>query len=216
MSAHWVYNSAFFAAFAAFRALCIRVVDGSVTTRPQLSVLTAASCGSSAASESARGREPEQSIPPARPDLRPPPPPAPAPKKGFSPSLGTTVAIIVATFIGIGVVVSAATDSGSDGGSDSSGDALIERTCDIARDISAAVSDGVDTIPEARDRFKDLLDGYGEAAPPDIAGPLPQIVGSLTTGETTQLQVAVDDLDSACAAHGAYVSVGTHDPQRRL
>jgi hypothetical protein len=139
---------------------------------------------------------------PPRPDLRPPPPPAPAPKKGFNPSLGTTAAIIVVTLIGIGVVVSAI-DSDSDGGSDSSGDALIERTCDIARDISADVSDGVDTIPEARDRFKDLLDGYGEAAPPDIAGPLRQIVSSLTTGETTQLQIAVEDLESACAAHGA-------------
>lgn len=37
----------------------------------------------------------------------------------------------------------------------------------------------------------------------DIAESLRQIVASLTTGETMQLQVAVDDLDSACASHGA-------------
>jgi hypothetical protein len=72
-----------------------------------------------------------------------------------------------------------AIDSDSDGDSDSRGDARIERTCDIARDISADVSDRVDRIPEARDRFKDLLDDYGEAAP-DIAGPLQQMVSSPT------------------------------------
>lgn len=146
---------------------------------------------------------------PPRPDRRPPPPPPPTPKKGFNPSRGTTVTIVIVSLIVLGIIVSAfdknseaLSGSGGSDSSDSTGNALIERTCEIARDISADVSDGVDTIPEARDRFKDLLDGYGEAAPADIAGPLRQIVSSLTTGETTQLQGAVDDLDSACAAHG--------------
>jgi hypothetical protein len=145
---------------------------------------------------------------PPRPDLRrlppPQPPPSQAPKKGFNPSLPVTLAIIAASLIVLGVIgyLNESDSGGGSSGSDGSSDALIERTCEIARDISADVSDGVDTIPEARERFKDLLDGYGEAAPPDIAGPLRQVVSSLTTGETTQLQVAVGDLDSACASRG--------------
>lgn len=127
---------------------------------------------------------------------------APAPQKS-KPSTGFIVAMVIVGLIVLGAIINAF-DGDSDGGSSSSdsSDALIERTCEIARDISSDVSDGVDTIPEARDRFKDLLDGYGQAAPSDIAGPLRQIVASLTQGETTQLEVAVGNLDSACAARG--------------
>ena len=50
-------------------------------------------------------------------------------------------------------------------------------------DISADVADGVDTLDETRARFKDLLNGYGEAGPADVAGPLRDVVAGLTSLE---------------------------------
>jgi hypothetical protein len=115
--------------------------------------------------------------------------------------------MVIAGLVVVGGIINAV-DGDSDSGSspsdssEDSSDALTERTCEIARDISADVSDGVDTIPEARERFKDRLDGYGVSAPADISGPLRQIVASLTQGGTTQLEVAVGNLDSACTSRG--------------
>jgi hypothetical protein len=145
---------------------------------------------------------------PPRPDQKayPPAPQAPAPPgpgSKWKPSTSFIVAMVVAGLVVLGAIISAFDgDSGGGSTSSDSSNALTERTCEIARDISADVSDGVDTIPEARERFKDLLDGYGVSAPADISGPLRQIVASLTQGETTQLEVAVGNLHSACASRG--------------
>jgi hypothetical protein len=67
---------------------------------------------------------------------------------------------------------------------------------------SPRTTDGVDTTFETRDRFKDLLDGYGESAPADIAIPLRDIVAALTSLDNTALSSAVGRLDSACSSRG--------------
>src|SRR6266508_2661653 len=77
-----------------------------------------------------------------------------------------------------GVLAGCGTSSSSSGD-----DALVQRTCEIFRDIAGDYSDGVDTLPETRDRLRDLLNGYGEAAPSDISQPLRAIVAGLTQGD---------------------------------
>jgi hypothetical protein len=81
-------------------------------------------------------------------------------------------------------------------------DALTERTCEIFRDISADAANGVDNLSETRDRFRDLLNGYGEAAPPDIASSLQDVVAALTNVDADALQDAISRLDSACSSRG--------------
>jgi hypothetical protein len=51
-------------------------------------------------------------------------------------------------------------------------DALVDRTCEIVRDIARDAAAGGDTVTETRDRLKHLLDGYGVNAPVDIQAPL--------------------------------------------
>jgi hypothetical protein len=85
---------------------------------------------------------------------------------------------------------------------DSGDDALTNRTCEIVRDIAADASDGVDSPGEMRDRFKALLDGYGEAAPASIAAPLRSLVGALTTGDIATATDDLAQLDAACTSFG--------------
>jgi hypothetical protein len=122
--------------------------------------------------------------------------------------LQTSTGFIVAMVIVVGLAVLGAIinafDGDSNGGSSTSdsSDALTERTCEIARDISQDAADGVDTTFETRDRFKDLLDGYGESALADIAIPLRDIVAALTSLDNAALSSAVGRLDSACSSRG--------------
>jgi hypothetical protein len=146
---------------------------------------------------------------PPRPDQKayPPAPQAPAPSGPGSkskPSTGFIVAMVIVGLIVLGAIINAF-DGDSGGGStssDSGSDALTERTCEIARDISQDAADEVNTTFETRDRFKDLLDGYGESAPADIAIPLRDIVAALTSLDNTALSSAVGRLDSACSSRG--------------
>lgn len=145
---------------------------------------------------------------PPRPDQRayPPAPQAPAPPGPGSkskPSTGFIIAMVIVGLIVLGAIINAF-DGDSNGGSSTSdsSDALTERTCEIARDISQDAADGVDTTFETRDRFKDLLDGYGESAPADIAIPLRDIVAALTSLDNAALSSAVGRLDSACSSRG--------------
>jgi len=139
------------------------------------------------------------------PELPPPPPPKgaiakpPPPSSKPRMSTGFIVAMVIAGLFVLGAIINAF-DGDSDSGSSSSdsSDALTERTCEIARDISQDAVDGVDTTFETRDRFKDLLDGYGVSAPADIATPLRDIVAALTSLDNAALSSAVDQLDSAC------------------
>ena len=89
--------------------------------------------------------------------------------------------------------------SGSSSGSDGDKDALIERTCEIFYDISSDAANNLDTLAETRARFKDLLDGYGQAAPPKIKSALEDIVSALTVGDTDALETGVTRMDSACS-----------------
>jgi hypothetical protein len=87
-------------------------------------------------------------------------------------------------------------------GSDTSDDeALVERTCEIFRDI-AGDAGNVDTLAETRKRLKDLYDGYGTAAPPEIQGPLRDMVSAVTQGDVDSLGNAVDRMDVACSNRG--------------
>jgi hypothetical protein len=105
-------------------------------------------------------------------------------------SKGAIVAMVIGGLIVLGWIGNAV------GGDSDSG------TCEIARDISSDAADGVDTLAETRDRFKDLLDGYGEAAPSDIAAPLRDTVAALTSLDDNALSSAVTELDSACSSRG--------------
>jgi hypothetical protein len=116
-------------------------------------------------------------------------------------SKGAIVAMVIGGLIVLGWIGNAV-GGDSDSGSSDSSDALVERTCEIARDISSDAADGVDTLAETRDRFKDLLDGYGEAAPSDIAAPLRDTVAALTSLDDNALSSAVTELDSACSSRG--------------
>jgi uncharacterized protein YPO0396 len=81
-------------------------------------------------------------------------------------------------------------------------DALTERTCEIFRDISADAANDVDTLSETRDRFRDLLNGYGQAAPADVASALQDVVAALTNVDVDALEIAIGRLDDACSSRG--------------
>jgi hypothetical protein len=78
-------------------------------------------------------------------------------------------------------------------------DALVERTCEIVRDIAGDAAAGVDTVSETRDRLKHLVDGYGVNAPPDIQTALRDTLAAMT-GVT--LDASLGRLESACSARG--------------
>jgi hypothetical protein len=78
-------------------------------------------------------------------------------------------------------------------------DALVERTCEIVRDIVGDAAAGVDTVSESRDRLKHLLEGYGVNAPADIQTPLRNTVAAKTD---VSLGAALGRLTSACSARG--------------
>jgi len=77
--------------------------------------------------------------------------------------------------------------------------ALVERTCEIVRDIAGDAAAGVDTVSESRDRLKHLLDGYGVNAPADIQTPLRNTVAAMTD---VSLGAGLERLNSACLARG--------------
>ena len=77
--------------------------------------------------------------------------------------------------------------------------ALVERTCEIVRDIAGDAAAGVDTASESRDRLKHLLDGYGVNAPADIQTPLRNTVAAMTD---VSLDAGLGRLNSACSARG--------------
>lgn len=77
--------------------------------------------------------------------------------------------------------------------------ALVERTCEIVRDIAGDAAAGVDTVTESRDRLNHLLDGYGVNAPADIQTPLRNTVAAMTD---VSLGAGLGRLKSACSARG--------------
>jgi hypothetical protein len=79
-------------------------------------------------------------------------------------------------------------------------DALVERTCEIVRDIAGDAAAGVDTASESRDRLEHLLDGYGVNAPADIQTPLRNTVAAMTD---VTLGAGLGRLISACSARGS-------------
>ncbi len=100
-------------------------------------------------------------------------------------------------------IVGAAYGSGASGpAAGSEGDALTARTCEIFRDIAGDGASGIDTIAEGRERFKHLLDGYGNSAPSDIAGPLRSLVAALTNLDLDAAGNAVTQISSACSMRG--------------
>jgi sugar phosphate isomerase/epimerase len=78
-------------------------------------------------------------------------------------------------------------------------DALVERTCEIVRDIAGDAAAGVNTVSETRGRLKHLLDGYGVNAPADIQTALRNTVGAMTT---VTLDASLGRLESACSVRG--------------
>lgn len=129
------------------------------------------------------------------------PEPFPVPMEGRGGRRRTirrTGAVVAFTVVAL---LSGCTTTSDDGSGDDGSDALVERTCEIFRDIAADAGE-VDSLAETRTRLKDLLNGYGEAAPPDIASPLRGIVSALTNNDVDQLESAVGELDSACSSRG--------------
>jgi hypothetical protein len=78
-------------------------------------------------------------------------------------------------------------------------DALVERTCEIVRDIAGDAAAGVDTVSESRDRLRHLLDGYGVNAPADIQTPIRNTVAAMTD---VSFGAGLGRLESACSARG--------------
>jgi hypothetical protein len=78
-------------------------------------------------------------------------------------------------------------------------DALVDRTCEIVRDIAGDAAADVDTVSETRDRLKHLLDGYGANVPADIQTPLRKAVAARTD---VTLDASLGRLESACSARG--------------
>lgn len=111
---------------------------------------------------------------------------------------------VVAVSVVVMIWITSALSGGDAGGQQaaSDGDALTARTCEIFRDIAADGADGVDTIAEGRERFKHLLDGYGQSAPSDIAGPLRSLVAALTNLDLDAAGNAVTQVSSACSTRG--------------
>jgi len=112
----------------------------------------------------------------------------------------TTVALALAAAFVVALILSAL--GGFWGGPPSYSeriDALVERTCEIVRDIAGDAAAGVDTVSESRDRLKHLLDGYGVNAPADIQTPLRDTVAAMT-GVT--LDASSGRVESACSARG--------------
>jgi hypothetical protein len=112
----------------------------------------------------------------------------------------TTVALALAAAFVVALFISAL--GGFWGGPPSYNqriNALVERTCEIVRDIAGDAAAGVDTVSESRDRLKHLLDGYGVNAPADIQRPLRNTVAAKTD---VSLGAALGRLNSACSARG--------------
>jgi hypothetical protein len=144
---------------------------------------------------------------PPQPDTVLGPPPPGTPKKKWPRSTKIAIGVVGAVLVlgVIGALVTEREPSDERGGGSSSSDstdALTERTCEIFRDISRDAANGVDNLSETRDRFRDLLNGYGEAAPTDIASALQDVVAALTDLDTDALESAVGRLDDACLSRG--------------
>ena len=112
----------------------------------------------------------------------------------------TTVAVVLAAAFVVALIIGAF-DGIWDGPSSYSDriDALVERTCEIVRDIAGDASAGVDTVTETRDRLKHLLDGYGANVPADIQTPLRNAVAAKTD---VALGSGLGRLKSACSERG--------------
>lgn len=113
----------------------------------------------------------------------------------------TTVALALAAAFVVALIISAL--GGFWGGPPSYSDridALVERTCEIVRDIAGDAAAGVDTVSESRDRLEHLLDGYGVNAPADIQTPLRNTVAAMTD---VSFGAGLGRLGSACSARGS-------------
>ena len=104
------------------------------------------------------------------------------------------VSLSIALVVGVAVIVNAY--DGDRGGGPS---ALVERTCEIVRDIAGDAAAGVDTVSETRARPEHLLDGYGVRAPTDIQTPLRDAVAAMTD---VTLESSIERLGSACSSRG--------------
>jgi hypothetical protein len=102
------------------------------------------------------------------------------------------LATMIALLIGVTLVINRY--QGDDRGS-----ALVERSCEIVRDIARDAAAGVDTMSRTRDRLEHLLDGYGVNAPADIRTPLRDAVAATTD---VTLETSMERLGSACSARG--------------
>lgn len=112
----------------------------------------------------------------------------------------TTVAVALAAAFVVALIISAL--GGLWGGPSSYKErinTLVDRTCEIVRDIAGDAAAGVDTLKESRDRLKHLLDGYGVNAPADIQTPIRNTVAAMTE---VSLGAGLRRLNSACSARG--------------
>jgi hypothetical protein len=112
----------------------------------------------------------------------------------------TTVALALAAAFVVALIISAL--GGIWGGPPSYSeriDALVERTCEIVRDIAGDAAAGVDTVSESRDRLRHLLDGYGVNAPADIQTPIRNTVAAMTD---VSFGAGLGRLESACSPRG--------------
>jgi hypothetical protein len=104
--------------------------------------------------------------------------------------LVTTIALL----IGVTLIIRA-----YEGDEDAGASALVERTCEIVRDIARDAAGGVDTASRTRERLQHLLDGYGVNAPADIQASLRESVAATTDA---MLENSLQRLGSACSRRG--------------
>jgi hypothetical protein len=112
----------------------------------------------------------------------------------------TIVAVVLAATFVVALIVGAF--GGIWGGPSSYSeriDALVDRTCEIVRDIARDAAAEVDTVSETGDRLKHLLDGYGANVPADIQTPLRNTVAAKMD---ISLGSGLGRLKSACSARG--------------
>ena len=104
--------------------------------------------------------------------------------------LVTTIALL----IGVTLIIRA-----YEGDENAGASALVERTCEIVRDIARDAAAGVDTASRTLERLEHLLDGYGVNAPADIQASLRESVASTTD---VTLESSLERLASACSRRG--------------
>lgn len=117
-------------------------------------------------------------------------PAAAKPKSGCG-----TVLLVV-----IGLALALAIYGAVRGGSDDEPDAGAKLACRHFRNVARDFSDGVLTVPEFRDKLKEVDDDASVSEEPGIASGARRMLAAVTAMDDAELADAVTDFGDACAA----------------